>query len=135
MLAVNPISAGQRALFPGLRYAGLLTIAFVSYYVVGRIGLVAPFTSFNVSPVWPAAGVAPVLLYWWGYRLWPGIFAAAFAVNFATGVSAAGATAIAAGNTASAIVGAALLRRALSSPAPLQHVRDVLRFIAVVVVI
>ena len=29
-----------------------------AYYAVGKLGLIIPFTSGNVSPVWPAAGLA-----------------------------------------------------------------------------
>jgi len=124
-----PTSAPARA---SLRLTVLLVISFAAYYAAGRIGLAAPFTSFNVSPVWPAAGVAPVLLYFFGFRLWPAIAAAAFAVNFGTGISTFAAVAIAFGNSASAVVGAGLLRRYLSPDAPLHRVRDVGLFISVV---
>ena len=49
-------------------YSVQLIVVFAAYYLFARIGLAAPFTSSNVSPVWPAAGLGLVLLYRGGYR-------------------------------------------------------------------
>ena len=40
------------------RYVLQLAVVFVLYLGVGKLGLAIPFTSSNVSPIWPAAGIA-----------------------------------------------------------------------------
>jgi len=52
-------------------------VVFTAYFVAGKVGLSTPFTSNNISPVWPAAGVALSAVLLFGYRIWPGIAAAA----------------------------------------------------------
>ena len=43
-------------------YAVRLALVFVLYLAAGKLGLSVPFTSGNVSPVWPASGLRKVLL-------------------------------------------------------------------------
>jgi len=57
-------------------------VVFAAYFVAGKIGLSSPFTSDNVSPVWPASGVALTAVLLFGYPIWPGITAAALVVNW-----------------------------------------------------
>src|SRR5437868_15237681 len=59
-----------------------LATVFVLYLSAGKLGLSVPFTSANVSPVWPASGVALASVLLWGYEIWPGLALAAFFVNF-----------------------------------------------------
>jgi len=40
----------------GYQYPLQLTVVFALYFGVGKLGLAVPFTSSNVSPMWPAAG-------------------------------------------------------------------------------
>src|SRR5581483_8382876 len=54
------------------------------YFFAGRAGLAVPYTSGNVSPVWPAAGLALWAFLTVGLRVWPGIVAGAFLVNLFT---------------------------------------------------
>jgi PAS domain S-box-containing protein len=105
-----------------------LLVVFAAYYAAGRIGLSSPFTSNNVSPVWPAAGVALSAVLLFGYRIWPGIAAAAFLINWPAipHVAAAG---LACGNTLAALTGAFLLRRVPDFDASLSRLRDVLGLI------
>ena len=51
---------------------------FALYLAAGKLGLSAPFTSGNVSPFWPASGIALASVLLWGHSIWPGIAAAAF---------------------------------------------------------
>src|SRR5438132_13790269 len=88
-----------------------LVTVFVLYLSVGKLGLSVPFTSGNVSPVWPASGIALAAVLLWGSGVWPGIAAGAFLVNFWTPVPAQAALGIALGNTSGALVGGYLLRR------------------------
>src|SRR5262249_18859097 len=78
---------GSRRVLSGLftwDYVGKSLVLFFSYFVAGKIGLAAPFTSWNVSPVWPPAGVALAAVLIWGKRFWPAIFLGAFVVNVTT---------------------------------------------------
>jgi PAS domain S-box-containing protein len=103
------ISSGARPAghwIPGITESAVL---FLAYFLAAKLGLTAPFTSANVSPVWPASGIALVGLLIWGVRFWPAITLAAFLANFTTPIPAAAAVGIALGNTGSAVLGALLL--------------------------
>jgi len=102
-----------------------LLLGFGLYVGAGELGLSAPFTSGNVSPFWPAAGIALAGVLVWGYWIWPGIAAAAFLVNFWSPIPAQAAFGIAVGNTSAALVGGFLLRRIAQVRGDLDRVRDV----------
>ena len=99
---------------------------FALYFTAGRLGLSAPFTSGNVSPVWPASGLALALVILWGHRTWPGLAAAAFFVNFLSPLPAVTCAAMATGNTLSALVGAFLIRRFVGGQLSLQKMQHVI---------
>ncbi len=99
---------------------------FALYLTAGKLGLSAPFTSGNVSPFWPASGIALASVLLWGYSIWPGIAAAAFLVNFWSPIPALAAVGIAIGNTSAALVGGLLLRRFAHVNASLARLRDVI---------
>jgi hypothetical protein len=44
-----------------------IAVVFGAYFAAGKLGLAAPFTSGNISPVWPASGVALGALLLCGY--------------------------------------------------------------------
>jgi signal transduction histidine kinase len=106
-----------------------VTLVFALYLASGRFGLAAPFTSGNVSPFWPAAGIALAGVLLWGYQVWPGIALGAFLVNYFTPIPVLAAAGIAAGNTLAALVAGFLLRKARFDP-KLECLRDVLALIA-----
>jgi PAS domain S-box-containing protein len=114
--------------FPRARYLLRLTAVFFLYLAAGKLGLSVPFTSGNVSPVWPASGIALAAVLLWGYGIWPGIAAAAFLVNFWSPIPPLAALGIAVGNTSSALVGGYLLRRA-GLETSLVKLRDVLALV------
>src|SRR5207245_2820033 len=87
---------------------------FVLYVTAGKLGLSVPFTSGNVSPVWPASGVAIASVLLLGYEIWPGLALAAFFVNFLSPIPAISSVGIALGNTSSALLGGYLVRRFIS---------------------
>jgi PAS domain S-box-containing protein len=100
-------------------------VVFVAYFVAGKIGLSTPFTSNNISPVWPASGVALTTVLLFGYRVWPGIAAAAFLVNFGT-IPVVAAVGLGCGNTLAALTGAFLLKHLAHVDVSLSRLRDVL---------
>ncbi len=103
-----------------------LSSVFGLYLAAGKLGLSAPFTSGNVSPFWPASGIALASVLLWGYRIWPGIAAAAFLVNFWSPIPTQAAVGIAIGNTSAALVGGFLLRRFGRLNVSLGRLRDVI---------
>src|SRR2546423_14205953 len=94
-----------------LRYVFQIAAVAVAYYAAARVGLLAAVAKSVVSSAWPPSGVALAALLLLGLRLWPGIALGAFLLNWTAGVSAAGATGIALGNTLEAVAGAWLLGR------------------------
>jgi signal transduction histidine kinase len=91
----------------------------------------------NASSVWPLAGVAIGMLARFGYRFWPIVFAGSsitnFLVNSEQGVALSpailSALGIALGQTAAALLGARLSRRALGMPPELDSGGAAARFI------
>jgi signal transduction histidine kinase len=105
-----------------------LLILAAAYLVLAKLGLHVATVGRSVTLVWPPTGLALAALLLGSRRLWPGVAAGAFLVNFMTpGVSALTAAAIAAGNTLEAIVGATLVAHRPFRP-QLDETRDVLRF-------
>lgn len=112
-----------------LKYVLEVVIVCSTYFVAGRLALATPFTSGNVSPMWPAAGIALAAILLWGYRVWPGIAAGAFLVNFWSPVPHAAAVGLAVGNTLAALTGAFLLHQIPDFHPSLSRLRDVLGLI------
>jgi hypothetical protein len=100
-----------------------VVLVFGLYLGAGELGLSMPFTSSNVSPVWPASGVALAAVLVWGWEILPGIALAAFLVNFFSRVPPMAAIGIAVGNTASALFGGYLFRRFAGLQVPLSPAR------------
>jgi len=115
---------------PFQRYALRLALVFVLYLAAAKLGLSVPFTNGNVSPVWPASGVALASVLLWGYGIWPGIALAAFFANFLSPIPTVSCIGIALGNTSSAIVGGYLVRRFINDRPSFERLRDVLGLLA-----
>jgi PAS domain S-box-containing protein len=128
---VIPTTESQNS--QSLEYVAKLLGVFGLYFAVGKLGLLVPFTSNNVSPIWPASGLALAAVLLWGYRMWPGIAAAAFAVNYASHIPWISATGIAVGNASSAILGGYLFHRLGGLQRHLPTLRDILNFLLVCV--
>lgn len=109
-----------------LRPIGELVCVLGVYLLAGEIGLAVPFTSRNVSPVWPPAGVALAAMLIFGYRIWPAVALGAFIVNFFTDIPHVAAAGIALGNTVGPLCGAWLLRQLPRFRPSLTRLRDVL---------
>ena len=118
----------------GSRYVLQLAIVFVLYFGAGKVGLAIPFTSSNVSPIWPAAGVAVAAVLIWGIQVAPAIAFAAFLVNFLTPIPTSASVAIGLGNASSAVVAGYLLRRS-DFQTSLPRLRDVLKLVTVAAVL
>jgi integral membrane sensor domain MASE1 len=115
----------------GYRYVLQLTIVFALYFGAGKLGLAIPFTNSNVSPIWPAAGIAVAAVLIWGIQVAPAIAFAAFLTNFLTPIPTSASVAIGLGNASSAVVAAYLLRRSSDFQTSLPRLTDVLKLVTV----
>ena len=115
----------------GYRYVLQLTIVFALYFGAGKLGLAIPFTNSNVSPIWPAAGIAVAAVLIWGIQVAPAIAFAAFLTNFLTPIPTSASVAIGLGNASSAVVAAYLLRRSSDFQTSLPRLIDVLKLVTV----
>lgn len=127
------VAASRRILRPergeartaGVYFLQLAAVAF-AYFAAGRLGLAVPFTSGNVSPVWPPAGIALAALLLLGNEIAPAIAVGAFLVNLLSGILPLTAAGIGMGSTLGALAGAALLRKIPGFEPSLTRLRDVL---------
>lgn len=119
------------------RYGHVLQLAvvFALYLGAGELGLAVPFTSANVSPVWPAAGVAVAAVLIWGMQIAPAIAFAAFLVNFLSPIPTSASVAIGLGNASGAVLAGYLLTRFSGFQISLPRLRDVLRFVMLAAVL
>ncbi len=62
--ALVSMDASRREL-PRLQLLLRLLLVFAFYLTAGKLGLSVPFTSGNVSPIWPASGVALASVLLW----------------------------------------------------------------------
>jgi PAS domain S-box-containing protein len=95
---------------PWRRALETLTV-LVAYYAAGRAGLAVPFTNGNVSPIWPATGIALGAILVFGRHVIPGIAAGAFLVNLFSPLPPAPAIAIAVGSVLGPALAAAMLQK------------------------
>jgi PAS domain S-box-containing protein len=119
------------------RYGHVLQLAvvFALYLGAGELGLAVPFSSANVSPVWPAAGVAVAAVLIWGMQIAPAIAFAAFLVNFLSPIPTSASVAIGLGNASGAVLAGYLLTRFSGFQISLPRLRDVLRFVMLAAVL
>ena len=103
-----------------------LVCVFAAYLLAGKIGLAVPFTSGNISPLWPPAGVALAAVVILGYRIWPAVALGAFIVNYFTAIPPLAALGIALGNTVGPLCGAWFLGQLPRFQPSLTRLRDVL---------
>ena len=116
-------------------YVLQLAVVFALYFGAGELGLAVPFTSANVSPVWPAAGVAVAAVLIWGIQIAPAIAFAAFLVNFLSPIPTSASVAIGLGNASHAVLAGYLLTRFSGFEISLPRLRDVFRFVMLAVVL
>ncbi|HXT22833.1 MAG TPA: MASE1 domain-containing protein, partial [Thermoanaerobaculia bacterium] len=91
-------------------WATLLAVAAL-YFGAAKLGLTMAFVTEQVSPVWPATGIAVAAVLLLGPRVWPGIALGAFLANATADEPLLVAAGIAAGNTLEALVAGWLLQR------------------------
>jgi len=118
----------------------LLTCAIlpVAYVVTGRLGLMLAVPPGYATAVFLPAGIAVGAMLTFAAATLPWTFAGSFLLNLWVGygvahrldpATVAAAVAIAAASTLQAAIGGTVLRRAAGYPAPLDNLRDLLRFL------
>src|SRR3954471_20305213 len=99
--------------WPANRVArGLAEMAAVAvvYFAAAELGLRLSFVHGNVTPVFPAAGVAVAALVLRGRWLWPAVFLGALGAHLRTDVGVAVAFAMSCGAPIAAVIAATALR-------------------------
>ena len=109
-----------------------IIVAGAAYLVAARFGVTLAEPTRQVAAIWPATGVALAALLVLGYRVWPGVCLAALLANTMANEPLALACCIAAGNTATGLLGARALR-VLGFDATLQRSRDVVSLLIVAI--
>ncbi len=112
-----------------LSYPAQIAAVAAVYFGAAKIGLLAAVAQKVISSAWPPSGFALAALLLGGLRLWPGVALGAFLLNWTAGVPAAGAGAIAAGNTLEAVTAVLLLTRVAEFRPSLERLRDVLALV------
>jgi len=104
-------------MFPGanwgavVRYVAAVPVVAGAYFVFAKLGLLLASVNPSASPIWPPSGIALAAVLLGGLRMWPAIFAGAFAANLLTAGTPETSALIALGNTLEAIVGGFLIGR------------------------
>jgi integral membrane sensor domain MASE1 len=109
-------------------FAQVAAVAVV-YVLAARAGLTLDAVSGFASLVWAPTGIALAAVLLAGGRIWPGLFIGALVANLITGAPFLAASAIAAGNTLEAIVGAYALTRVPNFHVRLDSLRDVIALV------
>jgi diguanylate cyclase (GGDEF)-like protein len=112
----------------GAKYAAVLIGLGTVYFVAAAAGLRLAFLNPSATPVWPPTGIALAAILFWGSRVWPAIFTAAFLVNVMTAGTAATSAGIALGNTLEAVLGAYLVNRFAGGRDAFESARGVVAF-------
>lgn len=108
---------------------GLSLLVAIVYFLGAELGLSLATLHKNVTPVWPATGIAIASLLIFGSRVWPGVFVGALAANLPTSIPFASALGIATGNTLEALLAWFLLTRSKRWHKSFDSVRDVMTFV------
>jgi len=107
--------------------ARILFLALI-YFVTGKFGLEYALNHF-ATIIWAPSGLAVAAVLIFGYRMWPGIFLGAFAVNFTSGAPLIAALGVAGGNTLEALLGCFLCFQLKGFNISLPRRRDAMHFV------
>lgn len=131
---MNALNLGPRRLL-----ASQMALLALAYVLTGKLGLMLAVPPGYATIVWPPSGIALGMLLVYGHRLWPGVLIGSFVLNchvsgalsVVDGVivqdKALAALLIAIGSTAQALIGRAMLHRAVGLPLQLSHGHQLLK--------
>jgi integral membrane sensor domain MASE1 len=98
------------------------------YAATARLGLTLPAFQTHVTLIWPPSGIALAAVLLLGYRVWPGLVLGAALAYWSPDTPLLFVVITAVGNPAAALLGAYVLRTAISFDTSLGRVRDVIGF-------
>src|ERR1044071_3762521 len=110
MIAILQSQGMQRRLWGRMSTVLWIVCVAAAYYLAARIGLLQQLVRGQVTPLWPATGVALVCLLLLGARIWPGIVLGAFLINIPIGPTLPAVAAISAGDTLATLCAYWMLR-------------------------
>src|SRR6266852_1223563 len=99
------------------------------YFLTGKLGLKLALVHASATAVWPCTGIALAAFLFLGYRVWPAILVASFALNLTNAGSVATSLAVATGNTLEGVLGAYLVVRFARGRNAFHRVQDTFRFV------
>src|SRR5467141_815537 len=100
----------------------------VVYFCAAKLGLRLAYVHPSATAVWAPTGIALAAFLILGYRVWPGIFLAAFFANITTAGSVLTSIGVATGNTLEGVVGCYLVRRFARGQQAFERAQDVFKF-------
>jgi signal transduction histidine kinase len=103
----------------------------VAYFAAAKASLAFAIPPGYATAVWPPSGIALAAVLLFGWRVWPGVWLGAAAVNATVEVNWIAAAIFATGNTLEALAGGALVRRVLGVPYRFVRGEDVVRFVLI----
>ena len=112
-----------------LSYLGIILLFSVVYFTTADLGLRLDAVSGFATLFWLPTGISLVILFLFGYRLWPGVALGALLANYVNGAPIAVALGIAAGNTLEAVVSVYLLKHLTDFQPSLERLRDIVGLI------
>jgi len=116
--------------WPATQAARVALLALV-YLAAARLSLSLAIPPGYATPVWPPSGLAVAAVLLLGKRIWPGIWAGAFAANLSVEASIFSAVVIACGNTIEALVAGALAGRWVAGGGRFRRTEHVFGFFAI----
>ena len=114
----------------GIKRGDLATavVLAVVYFCAAKLGLRLAYVHPSATAVWAPTGIALAAFLILGYRVWPGIFLAAFLANLTTAGSVLTSIGVATGNTLEGVVGCYLVTRFARGQHAFERTLDIFKF-------
>src|SRR5258708_28534942 len=114
----------------GIKRGDLATAAVLAvvYFCAAKLGLTLAYVHPSATAVWAPTGIALAAFLIFGFRVWPGIFLAAFVANLTTAGSVLTSIGVATGNTLEGVVGCYLVTRFARGQRAFERAQDILKF-------
>ncbi len=114
----------------GIKRGDLATAAVLAvvYFCAAKLGLGLAFVHPSATAVWAPTGIALAAFLIFGFRVWPGIFFAAFLANLTTAGSVLTSIGVATGNTLEGVVGCYLVTRFARGRHAFERTLDIFKF-------
>jgi len=103
-------------------------LLFFTAFSLGKLILNMAIANNIEIAGWSSVGIALAALLIWGYKMWPGIFAASFVVNLTTGFSPGLCLGLAAGKTIEGLITAYFINRFAGGRYAFEKTENVLKF-------